>query len=94
MALAITVCAMGAGRLTTADVVDHAVGLQLCVSVGDAVQAGQAWMIVHHNAPLSPDHQQTLEQALAVGSTAPAVLPPCVGVIESVAGADAVFRSF
>lgn len=82
MVLARTVCEMGAGRLKTTDLVDHAVGLQLCVVVGDAVVAGQAWMVVHHNKPLLPEQLAALQSALVLAADRVAPVPRGVGIIE------------
>ena len=41
--------ALGAGRATKEDEIDHAVGIEVHVSVGDAVAAGDRLMTVHAN---------------------------------------------
>ncbi len=91
LALAIAVCGMGAGRAKTTDAVDHAVGLQLCVCVGDEIAAGATWMIVHHRAPLDSALLAQLSDALVVSTTKPTVLPRAVGLI---AGSPATFTEF
>lgn len=41
--------ALGAGKATKADLIDHAVGVDVHVSVGDSVSAGERLMTVHAN---------------------------------------------
>ena len=41
--------ALGAGRATKDDVIDHAVGIEVHAKVGDAVAAGDLLMTVHAN---------------------------------------------
>ncbi len=41
--------ALGAGRVTKEDDIDHAVGIEVHANVGDAVKAGDALMTVHAN---------------------------------------------
>jgi hypothetical protein len=33
---------------------DHAVGLDLLKAVGDHVEVGETWAIIHHNTPIKP----------------------------------------
>ena len=51
--------ALGAGRATKEDAIDHAVGIEVHASVGDFVEAGQALMTVHAN------DESSLQAALA-----------------------------
>nr|XP_022292983.1 thymidine phosphorylase-like isoform X2 [Crassostrea virginica] len=46
--------ALGAGRYTINDKINHAVGLELCVSIGDTVSEGKPLMIVHHDSEEMP----------------------------------------
>ena len=41
--------ALGAGKATKDDVIDHAVGIEVHASVGDAIAAGDRLMTVHAN---------------------------------------------
>ncbi len=91
LSLAHVVCALGAGRMTTADIIDHAVGFELKVAVGQPVEAGQTWMVVHHRNPLCDAHTASLNAAVTVSATAPEVPAVCVGVIEG--PGEAVFRA-
>ena len=71
---------LGAGRSQAADKIDPAVGLQLLHTVGDRVQAGVPWCIVHHNQPLA-EPLEVLHSALHVGE-AVAPLGPLVLAVE------------
>ena len=92
MALARTVCAIGAGRMKTTDLVDHAVGLELRVCVGDEIVQGSPWLLVHHNAALSSEHASTLLASLTVGAQRVSPPPRGVGVIQG--PGDATFYPF
>lgn len=91
MALAVAVCAMGAGRSKTTDPIDHAVALELTVCVGDALVAGQPWLVAHHRGTLDPALHAQLAAALTVAADKPAILPRAVGLI---AGTPATFTKF
>eukprot|EP00697_Spironema_sp_BW2_P015563 gnl/Spiro4/645_TR366_c0_g1_i1.p1 gnl/Spiro4/645_TR366_c0_g1~~gnl/Spiro4/645_TR366_c0_g1_i1.p1 ORF type:complete len:459 (+),score=127.58 gnl/Spiro4/645_TR366_c0_g1_i1:80-1456(+) len=93
--LAEVVCGLGAGRLTTDDAIDHAVGLELAVVVGDAVEAEHVWLVVHHRTPTLDPHRAALLQSALVLAAEPVVQPSwCVGVIEQSGTAGVSFREF
>lgn len=75
--------ALGAGRATKTDAIDHAVGIEVHARVGDQVAAGDRLMTVHANAE---DNLATatalLDEAIAYGAGPIARLPLFHGVID------------
>ncbi|XP_022292984.2 thymidine phosphorylase-like [Crassostrea virginica] len=45
---------LGAGRHASTDPINHAVGLELCVSIGDKTSEGEGLVIVHHDSKEMP----------------------------------------
>ena len=41
--------ALGAGRSHPSDTLDLGAGVELLVEVGDVVEEGQQWAVIHHN---------------------------------------------
>ena len=78
--------ALGAGRATKTDAIDHAVGIEVHASVGDQVTAGDRLMTVHANAE---DNLATamalLDEAVAYGAGPITRLPLFHGVIDGAA---------
>ncbi|XP_075711236.1 thymidine phosphorylase [Rhinoderma darwinii] len=67
--------ALGAGRNKATDVINHSVGAQLLVRVGQHVEEGSPWIRIHYEKPLLQDRQrQTLQNALSI-SAQPAFIP-------------------
>lgn len=64
---------LGAGRQQSADPVNHAVGITELVKTGDSIQEGDPLLIVHaDDADTLAAALPYLEQAFAIGETAPA----------------------
>ncbi|XP_040269494.1 thymidine phosphorylase [Bufo bufo] len=75
--------ALGAGRKKATDVINHNVGAELLVRVGQQVKTGDPWIRVHYEKPLLQDTQrQVLQNALCILQQ-PAFIPPSLirGVI-------------
>ncbi|XP_072003714.1 thymidine phosphorylase isoform X2 [Engystomops pustulosus] len=67
--------ALGAGRKNATDVINHSVGAELLVSVGQHVEKGAPWIRVHYEKTLLQDTQrQILQNALCI-SAQPAFTP-------------------
>ncbi|KAG9489750.1 hypothetical protein GDO78_005603 [Eleutherodactylus coqui] len=67
---------LGAGRKKATDVINHRVGAELLVRVGQHVEKGTPWIRVYYEKPLLQDTQrQTLQNALCI-SEQPAFTPP------------------
>ena len=75
--------ALGAGRATKDDAIDHAVGMQVLVKVGDSVQASQCLMSLHANDERRlADALAIVEQAVTVSDEPVEPLPLFYGSID------------
>ena len=75
--------ALGAGRATKEDAVDHAVGIEVRAAVGDSVSSGDLLMTIHANSETTLRQAQALLDAAIEYSDAPAArLPLFYGVID------------
>jgi len=72
---------LGAGRSAKTDTIDSAVGLHIEAPVGTAVAAGDPWLTIHHNAPLTRTTLVPLERALGIGATPPTPRPQILEVL-------------
>eukprot|EP00050_Salpingoeca_kvevrii_P022446 m.126600 g.126600 ORF g.126600 m.126600 type:complete len:460 (+) comp9709_c1_seq1:336-1715(+) len=70
MGLAVFALNLGAGRQTRSDQIKHEIGLELLCTVGEATTAGEPWLLVHHNEPLSKEDLAHLS-AMAIISSEP-----------------------
>ncbi|XP_027007520.2 thymidine phosphorylase isoform X1 [Tachysurus fulvidraco] len=60
---------LGAGRSKTEDQINHSVGAELLVDLGQQIKKGQPWIRIHHDCKqLSSKQQQDLQEALDIGS--------------------------
>ncbi|KAA0720638.1 Thymidine phosphorylase [Triplophysa tibetana] len=58
---------LGAGRNKSGEKIDHSVGAELLVDVGQQVTKGQSWIKIHHNSPgLSTQQHTDLQKALVI----------------------------
>ena len=75
--------ALGAGRRTKADAIDHAVGIEVYASVGDTVAAGERLMTIHANDESRLESALAeLDGAVAYSQSAVDALPLFHGVID------------
>ena len=75
--------ALGAGRATKEDAIDHAVGIEVHATVGDSVSRGDSLMTIHANSETSLRSARALLDAAVEYSDAPtARLPLFYGVID------------
>ncbi len=74
---------LGAGRAQKTDVIDHAVGFEVLVKVGDYVEAGQTLYIIHANdgSKLATATMQ-LQNAVEIEDEAVDALPQFFGVVS------------
>ena len=61
---------LGAGRETKEDIIDPAVGIELCVKVGDSIQAGQPLAILHSNREDVNEVLDRLSAAVSIADSA------------------------
>nr|XP_055047178.1 thymidine phosphorylase-like [Misgurnus anguillicaudatus]XP_055047179.1 thymidine phosphorylase-like [Misgurnus anguillicaudatus] len=61
---------LGAGRNEPGEKIDHSVGAEILVDMGQRVTKGQSWIRIHHNSPeLNPHQHSDLQKALVIGSS-------------------------
>ncbi|XP_018558389.1 thymidine phosphorylase isoform X1 [Lates calcarifer] len=61
---------LGAGRSKAGEPVNHSVGAELLVSLGQRVERGVSWLRLHYEDPApTPDQESRLQNALNLGST-------------------------
>ncbi len=77
-ALGIAAMRLGAGRSRAEDVIDPAVGVELCAHTGDQVTAGQPLAVLHHNGGAEPLAAE-VAAAFSVGAQVPAAVPLVLG---------------
>ncbi len=74
---------MGGGRKTVGDAIDHQVGIEMCVRLGDLVQPGQLLIRVFAHPPDHPRIEHYLEDAVQLGDSpperSPLILERCIG---------------
>lgn len=69
MALALVLHQLGAGRSKAGEPVNHSVGVELLVSLGQRVQKGAPWLRLHYEDPApSKDQISRLQSALMLGA--------------------------
>ncbi|XP_007441569.1 thymidine phosphorylase [Python bivittatus] len=72
---------LGAGRTREGQKINHRVGAELLVSVGQQVKKGTPWIRIHYETPkLSNTHRDTLQKALILADAEPAV--PSLKVVK------------
>ncbi|XP_039617460.1 thymidine phosphorylase [Polypterus senegalus] len=70
LTLAEVLCELGAGRTKVGEVINHSVGAELLVCVGQCVKKGDSWVRVHYDIPaLKEDQIARLQAALTIGSS-------------------------
>jgi len=82
--IGLTAVTLGAGRAKKGDAVDHAVGIDVRVKVGDRVEAGAPLFVIHANdeGRRAEAEQRLLAKAIAIGDAPVAPLPLFYGVVE------------
>ncbi|XP_029603115.1 thymidine phosphorylase-like isoform X1 [Salmo trutta] len=73
---------LGAGRSKAGDPVNHSVGAELLLSLGQKVEKGQPWLRVHYETPaLSAEQRLSLQGALTLGPADQLLTQPLVAEI-------------
>ncbi|KAI4884339.1 hypothetical protein NFI96_015517, partial [Prochilodus magdalenae] len=69
MVIATVLHRLGAGRTRAGESINHSVGVELLVDLGQQVQKGQSWIRIYHDCPLlSPEQKSDLQGSLLIGS--------------------------
>ncbi|XP_072530031.1 thymidine phosphorylase [Salminus brasiliensis] len=69
MVIATVLHRLGAGRTRAGESINHSVGAELLVDLGQQVHKGQSWIRIHHDCPvLSPDQRADLQGSLIIGN--------------------------
>lgn len=82
MAVALLGLKMKAGRAMVGDVIDPAVGIELLKSPGDGIKEGEAWCIVHHNAPIERSWDEMRADFIQVVSEKPNIPSRIIKVLR------------
>ena len=64
-----------AGRERVGDIIDPAVGIELCTVAGEHIQENEPWAIIHHNEPLDPNWIETSKSFLSFEETSKPQIP-------------------
>uniref|UniRef100_A0A6Q2XH68 Thymidine phosphorylase n=1 Tax=Esox lucius TaxID=8010 RepID=A0A6Q2XH68_ESOLU len=73
---------LGAGRSKVGQTINHSVGAELLVFLGQQVEKGQPWLRVHYETPaLSAEQRVSLQRALTLGSADQLHTPPLVAEV-------------
>ncbi|XP_068131993.1 thymidine phosphorylase isoform X2 [Hyperolius riggenbachi] len=67
---------MGAGRSKATDLINHSIGAELLVSVGQHVERGTPWIRIHYEKPLLQDTQRKILQNTLCITDRPTFTPP------------------
>ncbi|KAI5093958.1 thymidine phosphorylase, partial [Silurus meridionalis] len=69
MTIAVVLHKLGAGRTKPGEPINHSVGAELLVDLGQQVKKGQSWIRIHHDCATLSSHQHAdLQEALVIGS--------------------------
>ncbi len=82
MSVALLGLKMKAGRAKVGDTIDPAVGVELLKQSGDRIEKGEAWCIVHHNAPLDFSWDELKANFLTIGSEPPALTSRIIKIVR------------
>jgi pyrimidine-nucleoside phosphorylase len=78
-----SIVVMGGGRWQTTDRIDHTLGLEMLVRIGDEVEAGQPLVRVFATPSVTDRVRDSLQEAIIIRPERPAPLPLIVGRIVS-----------
>jgi thymidine phosphorylase len=81
-ALGLAIIELGGGRKVMSDKIDHGVGLEMLVRLGDAVERGQPVVHVFGSRSQVEQVRPLIERAVAIGDEPPAVGPLIVQRVE------------
>ena len=76
-------CKLGAGRTGENRDIDHGVGAELLVGIGDKITAGEAWIRFDTRETMSAEMIETIQNSLSLSQTKPIESSRIIEVIES-----------
>ena len=76
-------CKLGAGRTGENPDIDHGVGAELLVGIGDKITAGEAWIRFDTRETMSAEMIETIQNSLSLSQTKPIESSRIIEVIES-----------
>ena len=75
-------CKLGAGRTGENPDIDHGVGAELLVDIGDEITAGEAWIRFDAREDMSAEMVETIQNSLSVSETKPAESSRIIEIFE------------
>ena len=76
-------CKLGAGRTGENPDIDHGVGAELLVDIGDELTAGKAWIRFDTREEMSADIIETIQNSLSISETIPPKSTRIIEIIEN-----------
>tara|TARA_B100000683_G_scaffold126884_1_gene124507 strand:- start:11107 stop:12354 length:1248 start_codon:yes stop_codon:yes gene_type:complete len=76
-------CKLGAGRTGENPDIDHGVGAELLVNIGDEVTAGEAWIRFDTREEMSNEMIETIQNSLSLSETKPTESSRIIEIIEN-----------
>ena len=76
-------CKLGAGRTGENPDIDHGVGAELLIDVGDEITAGEAWIRLDTREEMSAEMIETIENSLSLSETKPSKSTRIIEIIEN-----------
>jgi thymidine phosphorylase len=74
--LGLAIVALGGGRSRVEDVIDHSVGIEFQVSLGDKIEPGQTLAIIHAaDSPRAEDAAKSIARHIHLGTEVPTKTP-------------------
>ena len=76
-------CKLGAGRTGENPDIDHGVGAELLVDIGDEIIAGEAWIKFDTSEEMSVEMIETIQNSLSLSETKPSKSNRIIEIIEN-----------
>lgn len=76
-------CKLGAGRTGENPDIDHGVGAELLVDIGDEITAGEAWIRFDTREKMSDEMIETIHNSLSLSETKPTESSRIIEIIEN-----------
>ena len=76
-------CKLGAGRTGENPDIDHGVGAELLIDIGDEITAGEAWIRFDTREKMSDEMIETIQNSLSLSETKPSQSTRIIEIIEN-----------